>query len=295
MDSNQSNAPQKILSRRAFLQLTLKSALTTVVAGTGGALYASKVEPDWLEVNQVRLTLPRLAPALHGYRLLQISDIHMDGWMTRARLMHIVEIVNEQQPDTVAITGDFVTYDPAEAYAADLIAALSQLKPRHATVAVLGNHDYWTNAAVIREVIRDSGIVDLNNDVFSVQDGNGVLHFAGVDDIWEKHARLDTVLDKLPADGAAILLAHEPDFADTTAKAGRFDLQISGHSHGGQIVLPLLGPPVLPYLARKYPLGRYQVGNMLQYTNRGLGMVSPQVRFNCRPEITVFILETGSA
>jgi hypothetical protein len=117
-----------------------------------------------------------------------------------------------------------------------------------------------------------------------------MLHIAGVDDVWEEHARLDMVLEQLPADGAAILLAHEPDFADESAATGRFDLQLSGHSHGGQVIYPFGGPPILPTYAKKYPVGRYQVSGMIQYTNRGLGMIPPHVRFNCRPEITVFTL-----
>lgn len=101
------------------------------------------------------------------------------------------------------------------------------------------------------------------------------------------------LLDQLAAGAGAILLAHEPDFADFSALTGPFALQLSGHSHGGQISLPLLGAPILPPFGRKYPRGRYQVGEMIQYTNRGLGMVQPYGRFNCRPEITLFILRAG--
>jgi predicted MPP superfamily phosphohydrolase len=90
----------------------------------------------------------------------------------------------------------------------------------------------------------------------------------------------------------AILLAHEPDFADTSAATGKFDLQVSGHTHGGQVVVPFLGPPVLPYLGQKYHTGLYKIGNMFQYTNRGVGMNRLAVRFNCRPEITMFELES---
>ncbi len=88
-------------------------------------------------------------------------------------------------------------------------------------------------------------------------------------------------------------MAHEPDYADTSAATGRFDLQLSGHSHGGQVIIPFLEPVVLPDYARQYPVGRYQVGAMVQYTNRGLGMISPHVRFNCRPEIALFTLHGG--
>jgi predicted MPP superfamily phosphohydrolase len=103
---------------------------------------------------------------------------------------------------------------------------------------------------------------------------------------------MDQVLKRLPEDGAAILLAHEPDFADISARTGRFDLQISGHTHGGQIRLPMIGFPYLPRFGRKYPRGLYKVGNMLQYTNRGVGMVHLPVRFNSRPEITLFTLSS---
>jgi predicted MPP superfamily phosphohydrolase len=107
--------------------------------------------------------------------------------------------------------------------------------------------------------------------------------------------RLDELLDQLKDNSAAILMAHEPDFADVSAQANRFDLQVSGHSHGGQIVFPFIGPPILPHLGQKYPSGLYQVGSMLQYTNRGVGMARLPVRFNCPPEITIFHLEGADA
>jgi predicted MPP superfamily phosphohydrolase len=103
-------------------------------------------------------------------------------------------------------------------------------------------------------------------------------------------ARLDLVLDALPDEGAAILLAHEPDFADISAATGRFDAQLSGHSHGGQVRMPFIGPLVLPAFAKRYPSGRYQVGGMIQYTTRGVGTELVPVRFGCRPEISVITL-----
>jgi hypothetical protein len=224
---------------------------------------------------------------------MQISDIHMDHvFMTRERLTSIVAQVNALAANFMVITGDFITGHPLSTKHEDLIAALSGI--RLPCGAILGNHDHWVHAPTMRGVIHNSGLIDLNNRVHSIRRGAEALHIAGVDDIWEKQHRLDVVLAALPADGAAILLAHEPDYADTSAAAGRFDLQLSGHSHGGQVSLPLLGAPVLPYLGQKYPAGLYRVGTMLQYTNRGVGMVSPQVRFACRPEITLFTLRSAS-
>jgi predicted MPP superfamily phosphohydrolase len=206
-------------------------------------------------------------------------------------LEYAVSLVNTQQADLVAITGDFVTYHPA-IYSNDLISSLSKLHAPDGVVAVLGNHDHWTDANEIRRVIERAHIRELKNEVISVVKGEEKLHICGVDDFMEGLARLDHVLEKLPGDGAAILLAHEPDFADISALSKRFDLQISGHSHGGQIVLPWIGAPFLPGYARKYTSGLHQVDGMLQYTNRGLGTSEIQIRFNCPPEITVFTLES---
>jgi predicted MPP superfamily phosphohydrolase len=131
----------------------------------------------------------------------------------------------------------------------------------------------------------------LTNTVFTLKRGSENLHLCGVDDVWEGDVQLENVLNQLTDDSAAILLAHEPDFADTSAATGRFDLQVSGHSHGGQVVIPYYGPPILPLLGQKYPSGLYKVGEMFQYTNRGVGTGMLPVRFNCPPEITLFILD----
>jgi predicted MPP superfamily phosphohydrolase len=284
---------ERRLSRRAFLKTGARCVAGAGIAGASSLAYASYIEPGWVDVHQVPLTLSRLPAEFDGYRVAQISDIHLDGaWMTRAHLTEVVGLINRQQPDLVAITGDFVTHD-AERFAEDLVAALSGLDPKDSVAAVLGNHDYWSNPDIIRGVLRDSGIVNVSNAVCTLRRGGANLHIAGVDDIWEGKDRLDLVLEALPKSGAVILLAHEPDFADTSAATGRFDLQISGHSHGGQVSVPGLGPLHLPYLGRKYPSGLYEVNEMLHYTNRGIGMVRPYVRFNCRPEISVFTLSSG--
>jgi predicted MPP superfamily phosphohydrolase len=216
--------------------------------------------------------------------------------MNRERLRTVVAHALAQEPDLAVVTGDFVVAhtrdEDLRASVQELVAELSVLAEQQPTLAVLGNHDYWTNAEAVRAGLMATGILELRNEVYTFSKAGGRLHVAGVDDVWEGQHRLGAVLEQLPADDATVLLAHEPDFADESAKTGRFDLQLSGHSHGGQVVLPLLGPPALPWLGRKYPAGSYQVGQMQLYTNRGVGMIAPYVRFNCRPEITVFTLES---
>lgn len=274
-------------SRRDLLARAIELAAAGSLVGAGGLGYATWIEPDWIETKLVPLTLPRLAPAFDGYRIVQISDLHLGDWLTPARLVDVVRRVNALRADLVAMTGDFVTVH-AVANAPDLVEALRHLRARDGVVAILGNHDHWSNAAAIYEVIRACGARDLNNATLTLERDGALLHITGVDDIWAGANRLDVALAKVPREGAAVLLAHEPDFADASAATGRFDLQISGHSHGGQIVAPFYGPLHLPHFARKYPLGLYRVGGMWQYTNRGIGMLRPWVRFNCRPEITVF-------
>ncbi len=282
------------LSRRDFLKLGGIFMLTGLAAGAGGFGYMTRVEPAWMDVTQVSLKLPRLGGAFAGLRLVQISDIHYGHWMTAERFQKVIERTLEQQPDVVAITGDFLhgyrwsSDHPRQL--AELADALRPLAKACLTVCVLGNHDYWTDAGAVRAMLAEVGIVELSNAIHTLRRGNDLLHLAGVDDVWEEHDRLEDVLAKLPSDGAAILFAHEPDFADESAATGCFDLQVSGHSHGGQVVLPFVGPPVTPYLGHKYPAGLYHVREMLLYTNRGVGMGDVLVRFNCRPEITMFSL-----
>jgi uncharacterized protein len=187
------------------------------------------------------------------------------------------------------LTGDFVTRNPQK-FALNL-SVLKSLTPMDKTLAILGNHDAWTDPDLIQTTLETAGVDVLSNQVVTLNRSLAQLHIGGVDDVWAKRDRLDKVLDALPSTGAAILLAHEPDFADTSAATGRFDLQLSGHSHGGQIHIPLM-KRVLPPLAYKYPLGQYQVGSMIQYTNRGVGSSGIPIRFNCRPEITIFTLKS---
>jgi predicted MPP superfamily phosphohydrolase len=257
----------------------------------GGLFYASRVEPDNVEVKEVSLVLPRLSPEFDGYRIAQISDIHMDGWMSFERLSKLAKLVNEQGADLIAATGDFVTAK-VKYVEGELTEALAILEAPDGVAAVLGNHDYIADGSLVRRVIKDAGLVELSNDFFTLERGEGVLHVAGIDNFYQRRARLDLVLSRLPEEGAAVLLAHEPDFAEVSAPTGRFDLQMSGHSHGGQMRLPIVGAMARPRCGRIYPDGVYDVDGMIQYTNRGLGMLWPHLRINCRPEITVLTLRT---
>ena len=254
-------------------------------------LSGQRFNPDDFEVVKVEINIPTLPIPFLDYRIVQISDIHYGQWISADRLTGVVGLINQQEPDIVAITGDFVSYSGENVE--DLITALRGIRARNATVAVLGNHDYWLDAKRIRSILNESKIIELNNNVYTVTREGYALHIAGVDSITVKKNQLDKVLQKLPPNGPAILLAHEPDFADISAKAKRFSLQLSGHSHGGQFVIPKFGTPFRGHGFGNYPLGRYQVGEMVLYTNRGIGTNAFWIRINCAPEITVIDLKSG--
>jgi uncharacterized protein len=255
------------------------------------SIYSHKIEPMWFEINQLDLTLPKLDRAFDGYRIVQISDLHAGDGIDRAHLEKVVAAVNAQNPDLVVITGDHVSRKPKQHV--DLLDTLAKLHPRDRTISVLGNHDVYNDPTPIRKALQQAGVTLLENTIYTIKRDRATLHIAGVGDVFAERARLPEILAQLPATGAAIMLAHEPDFADEAAATGRFALQLSGHSHGGQIRLPFYDG-YLPEFARNYPLGRYQVGNMIQYTNKGIGTIKIYARFNCRPEISVFNLVASS-
>jgi uncharacterized protein len=272
----------KLLLFRAIQALLTGCALIFLVS-----IYSHKIEPIWFEINQIELALPKLDRAFNGYRIVQISDLHAGDGIDRSHLEKVVAAVNAQNPDLVVITGDHVSRKPRQHV--ELLDTLAKLHPRDRTISVLGNHDVYNDPEPIRQALRQAGVTLLENTISTIERGRATLHIAGVGDVFAEQARLAEVLAKVPATGAAIMLAHEPDFADEAAATGRFALQLSGHSHGGQIRLPFYNG-YLPDFARNYPLGRYQVGQMIQYTNKGIGTIKIYARFNCRPEISVFNL-----
>ena len=275
---------QKISRRRL-----LRGGICALGALVASEKWATAVEPNWDEIEQIEMPLPRLEKAFDGYRVTQLSDMHLGDGMSRARLDGIVEKTNALGADLIVLTGDYVSGDGAR-WAKDVTGALSKLKARDGVLAVLGNHDIWADANIIRRALRDAGVRELNNDVHILRRGRAQTFIVGVDDPWYGKPNAAAPIARLPKQGAAILLAHEPDFADEFSLLGRFDLQLSGHSHGGQVCLPTGIPIRLPGFGQKYPRGQYQVNEMILYTNRGIGSSGIPVRFNCRPEISLFTL-----
>jgi predicted MPP superfamily phosphohydrolase len=202
------------------------------------------------------------------------------------------------RPDLLALTGDFVSHPfggsngSRGAHFAEPCADVLVAAKGIPVLAILGNHDHWNKLSKPRSKIEASRYCVTAQ--FPWNAGYGRIWIAGVDDALVRAADLGKTLRDVPHSETTLLLAHEPDFADYAARFP-VDLQLSGHSHGGQVRLPGIGALILPDLAKKYPVGLNQVGSLQVYTNRGLGVINPPVRFYCPPEVTfVTLFSPGS-
>lgn len=259
---------------------------------------AAVIEPHRVVVERVEVTLSRLPRELDGLRIAQLSDFHYGSSYDGEVIQAAVRAANELNPDLTVLTGDYVTLTNCgstgfiAARAKPCARMLGELKAPLGTFAVLGNHDYGDPRIVTRS-LEAQGITVLRNSRVPVKRAGARLWLAGIEDVIEGEPRLDQALWAIPSGEATVLLAHEPDCADTVA-CFPVDLQLSGHSHGGQVRLPLVGCPYLPVLGRKYPRGMRRLNSLSLYTNRGLGTTYLPVRFNCPPEVTLITLRSGA-
>jgi len=292
--------PQKHLTtRRRFL-----TAGACVVAGA--AIYSGEIERHWIEISHRDIVIPGLHAAFDGFRVAQLSDIHLDEFTEPAFLEDAVARINRLAPDIVLLTGDFVTMSPItkrifKDAARQCGRILSQLKcPLR--YACLGNHDILVGKKKVIAALTDGGITVVNNSYVPIARGGGRFWLAAVEDPLEGQpdpdAAIPASIRNLPNE-PVILLCHGPDYADNllAQPVGRaVALMLSGHTHGGQICLPLIGPLALPDMGKKYVQGWFRLGTMQLYVNRGIGTVGLPFRFDCPPEISVITLRTaGSA
>ncbi len=277
-------------SRRKFLGI-LGSTLA------GGTLYACGIEPVWLRRTVVPVVLDSLPEAFEGFTIAQLSDLHVGSGVSRSFLEHAVSVANAARPDLAVVTGDLVDDRGLHGAAEEAAAILSGLQARHGVCAVLGNHD--TGAFFpLEEVATDAvhrlerelgraGIDLLENECRILQRGRGRLRVAGLGDLWS--GRFEPRRTHLAEPkGVCLALSHNPDTAPELARRGA-DLILSGHTHGGQVNLPLFGPPYLPVRCKQFVAGPYAVEGSRLYVNSGLGY-SHRIRFRARPEVTILTL-----
>ncbi len=272
------------LTRRRFLQLTGVLGATAGAAALG-SVYGFNVEPNQLQIERVTIPLARLPGAFDGLTLVQLSDLHFGPYVSEEHLGEMVKMTNALKPDAIVLTGDLV--NSSWRFIQPCADLLKKLHAPLGVFAVLGNHDYWIGFLdLLLKALREANVRVLRNQAIPFTRGRATMYLVGLDDLWQQLADLRLALSTVPYGACKVVLMHEPDYADVAAQA-EVDLQLSGHSHGGQVRLPFIGPLILPRYAEKYPMGLARAGNFTQvYTTRGVGVLPPAVRINCPPEIT---------
>ncbi|WP_405604517.1 metallophosphoesterase [Polaribacter sp. Asnod1-A03] len=278
------------MERRKFIK---KAVYTSLGAGVLGGLYAWQVEPFWLEFVKVKMPIKNLPKGLIGKTLMQISDVHVGNKFDYQYIIDSFKEASLYNPDFVVYTGDFASYETPEQFGQLEKVFKHAVTGKLGTAGVLGNHDYglnWDETDVsdkISAILENESIKILRNDEISFSG----LNIMGIDDYWSSNFYPKKIMDKYDENKANIVLCHNPDVCDLDVWNNYKGWILSGHTHGGQVKPPFLNPPILPVENKRYSAGEFDLydGRTL-YINRALGNLY-QVRFNVRPEITIFELE----
>ena len=279
------------MNRRRFLQLGGGILAGSGIGAIAAGAYASLIEPQHLLLERRTIRLPHLSSALDGFRIALMSDHHLFPFTPRGLLERAVEQANALHPDLVLLGGDYVCADVESIR--ELAPILGRLNAKYGIFAVLGNYDCLLGPELIRSQLGAQSIEVLVNRGLHVGPSASQLFLAGLDSV------LGGVPDPMRAFGSyraadvALALVHEPDYFPMLVGLTPVDVQFSGHSHGGQVRLPALGPVILPRWGRIYHTGLYELRGRFVYTGRGLGMVALPLRFDCPPELSEITLEAA--
>ena len=279
---------------RKSSRFTRRKALGLITAGVAGCLVdAFGIEPGYLSITRRNISCGKKAPGLDGVRIGLLSDFHFRPDDDHDLLETVISKVREERLDLIALTGDFMSRDPR--VIAPLLEHLRKLNPAHGVFAVLGNHDGWAgNRAVIRRQFENAGISFLINQHSRISIRNESLAVAGTDFVWLGKPDPARTLKGISADTPVLALVHEPDYFDTMAAHRDILLQLSGHTHGGQCRVPLIGyVPRTVKMGKNYNYGEYSRGESKLFVTRGVGTVGPRVRFACPPELAVLTLKSS--
>ena len=284
-------------ARRQFLERTAAVATgAPFVAGAYGLLYGRLN----LQVTAQTIRLPRLPRAFDGFRICQLSDIHIGPFMPADEIRKYAAIANAQRPEMIALTGDFVTFDPHTQEA--VVDALRGLRAPFGVYGSLGNHDAWAGVEdSITELFRQTGVRILRAANVPIADGGESFNLIGVDfqssrrfgpspPVKRMLGNIEGIVDR---DRVNILLSHNPDTFDRAVELG-IDLSLAGHTHGGQAALEFISPEIAPSrLVTPYVAGLFQKPGGQLYVNRGIGTIFIPIRIGARPEITIYSLSRG--
>jgi uncharacterized protein len=276
-------------ARRRFLR-RLAGGLTLGVGGT--AAYGAAVEPNLPRVDRVTVRLRNLPPEFDGFRVAHLSDLHVQASFPASRLRPVIEHLKTEKPDIIALTGDYVNFEESNLLlrAQECAAAFAGVTAPHGFYVAFGNHDFPTppdNPPI--DMWTQIGARPLLDEIVPIERNGAKIYVGGLLSAISRPTEPANVLRQIPPNSCSIILWHEPDRAEETALAGG-SLQLSGHTHGGQVVIPFMGPPLLPHMGRKYASGLFDVQGMALYVTRGVGLLPPMLRLNCPPEVALLTL-----
>lgn len=278
------------MSRRKFITQTFWG---TLGIGLLTGLYTWQIEPFWLEFVYQKMPIKNLPQHLRGKTLMQISDIHIGNNFDYSYIINSFKKAQKLKPDFVVYTGDYVSYENKKQFEQLHEVLKYTVKGKIDTIGILGNHDYgkdWEEQRVADQItsqLEGSGITMLKNEQIEI-DG---LNFIGFDDYWGLNFSPKKVMQHYDKSKANLVLCHNPDVCDLDVWNGYQGWILSGHTHGGQCKPPFLKPPIIPVKNKNYTAGEIDLkdGRKL-YINRAIGHLF-QLRFNVRPEITIFELQ----
>ena len=275
-------------TRRKFSKVVGSGILGTAAIG----FYTWQIEPKWVEYKKISMAIENLPESLVGEYLVHLSDIHIGPRVDSNYIINTLKKVSEIKPRIIVITGDFVSYenDWVLEKLNKVFNNFNTMAPR--IYACLGNHDYgdgWSDLLVadkIKNILLRNNIRFLNNQIDTYQG----LQIAGFEDYWSPNFSPEKVIKNIDPNLSCISLCHNPDAIDHKLFLKYKGWILAGHTHGGQCKPPFLSPPILPVKNKLYTAGKFKVNEKLLYINRGLGHLL-QVRFNVRPEVTIFKLQ----
>lgn len=266
------------MNRRTFVRRSLLAAPVLPLAGMG---YGRYVERHAVEVVPVDLALGLNSPLT----AVLVSDIHFDPLFETDYLGTVVAAVNATEPDLVLFAGDFVSHSTDRL--AELLDVIGRAEAKLGRFAILGNHEFWVAPGPVAVGLASAGITVLRNRSVPLP-GRPDWYLTGLESFWAG-APNTACIEATPAAARHLVLAHEPDSFDTLTDP-RIALQMSGHTHGGQVRVPFGGAILLPTWGKNYQAGLYEQDGRRLYVNRGIGTVGKHYRLNCRPEITLLRL-----
>ncbi|MGI8314072.1 metallophosphoesterase [Halobacillus mangrovi] len=281
------------LTRRKFIKNSLRSVFGIIGLTGASYYYARYVEPRMIAIRNFTLESVKIPTSLHDVKVLQFSDTHVGYHYDLKQFKKLINEINNQKPDLILFTGDLVDAPHLYDFPDELPILLSQLSSPLGKFWIYGNHDHGGNGTEkIKEVMKAGGFKLLQNSHTRIGDNKGSFILAGLDDVMLGRPNIDEALHLVDPDIFTLLMVHEPDVADEIQHYP-VDIQLSGHSHGGQVQLPIYGYMITPPYAEKYVEGSYQLGDRLQlFVSRGVGTTRMPYRFLCRPEISVYTLKS---